>query len=451
MPAENPITERQILTVSQLNRASKDLLETYLPLLWVEGELTNFAQPSSGHWYFTLKDSKAQVRCAMFRNRNMGVKFRPDNGQKVVVRGKVSLYEGRGDYQLIAEHMEPAGFGDLQRQFEWLKNALQEQGLFNSEHKQSLPQWPQKLGVITSPTGAAVHDILHVLKRRYPSLPVVIIPVAVQGVEAPAQIAQALHYANQHALCDVLIVARGGGSLEDLWAFNEEVVARAIFASQIPIISAVGHEVDFTIADFVADVRAPTPSAAAELVAPNQLDVQQQFQRHYRALQQATKQYLQQLQQRLQYTRARLKHPGDKLIRQAQALDQLELRLRRALKHVLANYKRRVEVVQRRLQQQSPSQLLQQNHNALNYLHKRLQAATSATLNSKQQQLHKIQRVLQSVSPLQTLNRGYAIVTDSNGSVLRDASTSKPGDTVQAQLQKGQLVCQVLSHPTSSD
>src|SRR5690606_31569338 len=248
--------------VSQLNRRAKQLLETHLPLLWVEGELSNVSQPSSGHWYFTLKDDQAQVRCAMFRNRNMLVRFKPQQGQQVLLRARVSLYEGRGDYQLIAEHMEEAGAGALQRAYEELKQKLAAEGLFSDDLKQPLPSLPRHIGVITSPTGAAIRDILHVLARRFPAIPVTVLPVAVQGKEAAPQIVKAIQLANRADLFDVLILARGGGSLEDLWPFNEEVVARAIHASKLPIVSAVGHEVDFTIADFVADLRAPTPSVA---------------------------------------------------------------------------------------------------------------------------------------------------------------------------------------------
>src|SRR5690625_2927780 len=259
-------TGRDVLSVSQLNRRSKQILETHLPLVWVEGEVSNLSRPSSGHWYFTLKDDQAQVRCAMFRNRNQLVRFNPAQGQQLLLRARVSLYEGRGDYQLIVEHMEEAGFGALQRAFEELKTRLSQEGLFASERKRPLPTLPKHIGVITSPTGAAIRDILSVLKRRFPAVPVTVLPVPVQGKEAAPAIVSALDLANRSELFDVLILARGGGSLEDLWPFNEEAVARAIYASRTPVVSAVGHEVDFSIADFVADVRAPTPSAAAELV-----------------------------------------------------------------------------------------------------------------------------------------------------------------------------------------
>lgn len=438
-------SERQILTVSQLNRAAKDLLETYLPLLWVEGELSNLSAPSSGHWYFTLKDPAAQVRCAMFRNRNQLVRFKPEAGKKVLVRAKVSLYEGRGDYQLIVEHMEPAGLGDLQRQFEQLKARLQAEGLFDQEHKKPLPPWPRCLGVVTSATGAAIRDILQVLQRRFPTLPVVVLPVAVQGAGAAAQIANAIDLANRHAVCDVLIVGRGGGSLEDLWAFNEEVVARAIYASHIPVVSAVGHEVDFTIADFVADVRAPTPSAAAELVSPDQEALRALLQRHERALAQQMRQHLQWQRQRVQHLRARLTHPRQALQQRAQRLDHLELRLRTALLTRLGRAAQRLAHIQRCLQQLNPRRQLRQQQQTLEHLFARLERAQRHLLEAKGQRLARDARLLHGISPLNTLNRGYAIVLDPGGHAVRDAAEVRPGDRLQARVARGVIDCQVLA------
>lgn len=439
-----PNRDRKIMTVTQLNRAAKDLLETYLPMLWVEGEISNLATPSSGHWYFTLKDAKAQIRCAMFKNRNMSVRFRPEAGQKVVVRGCVSVYEGRGDYQLIAEHMEPAGFGDLQRQFEALKAKLQALGWFDSQYKQPLPLWPQCLGLITSATGAAVHDILQVLKRRFPALPVTIIPVAVQGADAVPQIVRALALANEHKLCDVLIVGRGGGSLEDLWAFNEEPVARAIFESRIPIISAVGHEVDFTIADFVADVRAPTPSAAAELVSPSQVELSQQLRQFEQAFVRHWQQHLRWSTQKLDHLRARLQHPGQKLTAQMQALDQLELRLTRALQRRLQQAQTALRNQEQRLQQVRPTKRLVQHQQALQHQWRRLQAVGKAQMTHHQQRLQRRAEVLHSVSPLNTLNRGYAIIQNDQEAVICDTAQVSVGEEVKARLKQGALRCQVV-------
>jgi len=477
---------RQILTVTQLNRAAKDLLETYLPLLWVEGELSNVSVPSSGHWYFTLKDSGAQVRCAMFRNRNMLVRFKPEAGKKVLLRGKVSLYEGRGDYQLIVEHMEPAGAGDLQRQFELLKEKLQAEGLFDPDHKKPLPPWPQRLGIVTSPTGAAVHDILHVLRRRFPALPVIVLPVAVQGAEAAGQIAAAIEHANRHELCDVMIVGRGGGSLEDLWAFNEEVVARAIYASQIPIVSAVGHEVDFTIADFVADMRAPTPSAAAEVVSPDcqtllhklrqyeqqltrcmtahlrwhqqqvkslrarlphprqQLQARAQKLSHLEMrLQRAMKTALRDASQKVDQLRLRLPQPRQTLQAQAQKLDHLELRLQRALTSSLRHAQQRVERLQHRLQRCSPQRQLAGHAHRLQVLTLRLEVAQRKLLDARQQRLQRAAGLLQSVSPLNTLSRGYAILLTQDGHAVRHSEEVNEGQQLTAKLHRGELLCEV--------
>ena len=435
--------ERQILSVSQLNRSAKDLLETYLPLLWVEGEISNLATPSSGHWYFTLKDSQAQVRCAMFKNRNSSVRFRPEAGQKVLLRAKVSIYEGRGDYQLIGEHMEPAGFGDLQQQFEALKTKLQNQGWFDTAHKKPLPPWPKQLGIITSATGAAVHDILHVLKRRFPALGITILPVAVQGTEAAPQICAALQLANTQRLCDVIILGRGGGSIEDLWAFNEEAVAQAIYQSVIPVISAVGHEVDFTIADFVADVRAPTPSAAAEMVSPNHIDVLQRLQQLEQKLARQTQQSLRWAKQHIQSLRMRLQHPGQTLTRQMQYVDQLELRLQRAVKLQLQQAQLQLNQQQQRLHQTSPQKQLHQRQQALNTQLQRLRSAAKNGLKLHTQRYENVVALLHSVSPLNTLKRGYSITHSENGRILRNATQVLKGEQLKTKLQHGVIYSRV--------
>lgn len=444
---------RHILTVSQLNRSVKDLLEYNLPLLWVEGELTNFAQPSSGHWYFTLKDGRAQVRCAMFKNRNMSVRLRPKNGDKVLLRARVSLYEGRGEFQLIGEHMEPAGAGDLQRQFEEIKARLADEGLFDDSIKMPLPDWPQKLGVVTSPTGAVIHDVLHVLRRRYPILPVVLLPVAVQGESAGRQIVRAIEYANKHNLCDVLIVGRGGGSLEDLWAFNEEIVARAISASRIPIVSAVGHETDFTIADFVADVRAPTPSAAAELVSPDGAALALLFDRQEKRLEQLIKADLQARWNRLQHIRKRLRHPGEKLNQQSQTLDRLELRLLRAVKRHLQQRRDCARTAYARLLQQTPLLQIKHGQRSTEQLRRRLINAQSNLLKSKQAEFTRLTAALHNLSPLNTLNRGFAIVTDEQGKVVYDSQSLAVGQRVDARVARGKLSCRIetITPPEADD
>lgn len=433
------LAERKVLTVSQLNRSAKNLLETYLPMLWVEGEVSNLSQPSSGHWYFTLKDNKAQVRCAMFRNRNVGVKVRPTPGDKIVVRGAVSLYEGRGDYQLIAEHMEPAGRGNLQQQFEQLKNSLQAQGLFASDAKKPLPSWPATVAVVTSATGAAVQDILTVLRRRAPYIAVKILPVAVQGSGAAAEIAEAINTANRHSLCDTLIVGRGGGSLEDLWAFNEEIVARAIHRSKIPVVSAVGHEVDFSISDFVADVRAATPSAAAELSSPNQQEALNALAETSRRLDHLMQQKISAARYRLDALKNALKHPGDRLRAQSQTLDQLELRLVAAMEKTLTQSRTSLQAATLGLDAQSPKFKIQSAQAALTGLSQRLNSSTQHILKAQQQRLQHAAGLLQSISPLNTLQRGYAIVFDNRGNTLASAHATKEGDKIKTRLADGEI------------
>ena len=411
-------------------------------MLWVEGEISNLAQPSSGHWYFTLKDDEAQVRCAMFRARNALVRFVPKAGDKVVVRGKVGLYEGRGDYQLIAEHMEDAGFGALQRAFEALKAKLQLEGLFGSEHKQPLPEIPRRIGVVTSPTGAAIRDILSVLKRRFPAIPVLVLPVAVQGKDAAGQIVAAIETANTHSLCDLLLVSRGGGSIEDLWAFNEEKVARAIFASAIPVVSAVGHETDFSIADFVADVRAPTPSAAAELISPSQHAIAARLQECGNCLTRHLVGRLNYLNEKVVHLRARLQHPGDKLRNRAQRLDHLELRLQGQSRALLSTVSQRLHNAQHRLMAAYPGRQIANQHALLAQLNTRLTQQMTLVQERKSQRLAKAASLLDSVSPLATLQRGYAIV-ESDGEIIRSFHQVHPGQRVDARLKDGRIVCTV--------
>ncbi|MCG7868769.1 MAG: exodeoxyribonuclease VII large subunit, partial [Candidatus Thiodiazotropha taylori] len=322
-PANNGA--REIFSVSRLVRETRAILEASFPLLWVSGEISNLAQPASGHIYFSLKDEAAQVRCAMFRMKRQRLRFQPENGQQVLIRAKVSLYEARGEFQLIAEHMEPAGEGALRFAFEQLKQKLAAEGLFDTEQKKPIPVPPKQLGLITSPSGAAVRDLLSVLKRRFPALPVIIYPVQVQGEDAARQIVQMLKLAERRQECDLLILSRGGGSLEDLQAFNEEQVARAIHQLSIPVVTGIGHEIDFTIADFVADRRAATPSAAAELVTPDQLEWQQRLHAVTRRLKQNQQQRLQQLQQHFSalLKRLQIQHPKRRLQQQAQRLDEL--------------------------------------------------------------------------------------------------------------------------------
>lgn len=434
-----PNRNRNALSVSQLNREVKALLENSFMTVQVEGEISNLARPSSGHWYFTLKDERAQVRCAMFKGRNLRVGFRPKEGDQVCVLAKVSLYEGRGDFQLICEQMRESGTGRLQAAFEQLKQRLSAEGLFDQARKRSIPPQVQHLGVITSPSGAAIHDILQVLQRRCPSLPVALYPTAVQGAEAAAQIVQAIELANRDQRCDVLIVGRGGGSLEDLWPFNEETVARAIVASRIPVVSAVGHEVDISISDLVADLRAPTPSAAAELVSPDrsiqlrQLEVLSQ-RMHRQILRQLNQQRMQ-----LQHLRLRLRHPGERLREQSQRLDQLELRLQRALQQKLHMQGQKLEQLEHRLERSSPQRLLARKQALLTPLQQRLNTGMQRLLKHKQEQLSAQMRQLNGVSPLATLERGYAIVQDSEGQAVTSSQQLKPGDQLVTQLHQGRV------------
>jgi exodeoxyribonuclease VII large subunit len=435
--------EREIFSVSELNEAARSLLERHFPLIWVEGEISNLACPASGHIYFSLKDEAAQVRCAMFKMRNRLLNFRPENGQQVLVRARVSLYPARGDFQLIAEHMEEAGDGALRRQFELLKQRLGAEGLFDAEAKQALPALPSRLGVITSPSGAAIRDILSVLKRRFPGIPVLIYPVPVQGAEAPPAIVEALRSAGQRGDCDLLILARGGGSLEDLWAFNDETVARAIHACPLPVVVGVGHETDVTIADFAADVRAPTPSAAAELVSPNRDEWLEVLLRQKGRLLRAWRGYLSQQQQALGWLRRQLKHPGQRLQERAQRLDELEQRLGLALQVIQRQRQARLATLHARLQGQSPGQRLRELRLRLGALSRGCRQAMTAHLERQRRQLGGVSRALDAVSPLATLSRGYAILQTEEGRVVRTAGEVAVGDTLQARLGQGRLGCRV--------
>lgn len=435
----NP-SERQIFSVSQLNRSVRHLIETQLPLLWVEGEISNFARPASGHWYLTLKDDQAQVRCAMFRNSNQRVGFKPANGTQVLVRCRAGLYEGRGEYQLVIEHMEEAGFGALQRQFEQLKQKLSDEGLFDNQHKKPMPDSVSHIGVITSATGAAVKDVLSVLERRFPSIKVSIFPTAVQGEQAAKQIVEAIGNANQLGQCDALIVGRGGGSLEDLWPFNEEVVARAIFASAIPIVSAVGHEVDFTIADFVADLRAPTPSAAAELLSPDGEDILNQFEGFEILLTEAVGRKIAQLGQRADYLKKRLRHPGHKLQEQSQHLDHLDIRLRRAINSRLEQQRQRMNRVQSQLARVHPGEAIGSYHKLVALYVKQMSRSVKQQLEVKRSKTGQAMHLLDTVSPLKTLARGYSIIRDADDAVIKSVASVTEGDVLRGQLEDGEVV-----------
>jgi exodeoxyribonuclease VII large subunit len=411
----------------------------------LEAEISNFSRPSSGHWYFSLKDSGAQVRCAMFRQRNMLCVFTARDGQKVLVRARIGLYEPRGEYQLIVDHMEDAGLGALKRQFEELNAKLAAEGLYDAARKRALPSLPRRIGVITSPTGAAVRDILHVLARRFPAAAVLIYPVPVQGAQAAAEIVAALELACCRAECDVLILARGGGSLEDLWAFNDERLARAIAAASIPVVTGIGHEVDFTIADFAADVRAPTPSAAAELVVPDAEEWRNAFARFAVRLQRGMRRRLESNSERLRWLtgRASLVSPAARLGAQAQRLDELEQSLVRALRRRLFEHAERLRRLTRRAALVSPATRLTQQLQRLEDLRQELYRAWRQALSSRREKLLPLVRTLNAVSPLATLQRGYAIVSVDGGAILRDAADVQPGTIIEARLAHGRVRAKV--------
>ncbi|WP_031435217.1 exodeoxyribonuclease VII large subunit [Methylomarinum vadi] len=436
----------QIYSVTELNRATKRLLAEYFATIRVEGEISNLSTPSSGHIYFTLKDANAQVRCAMFRMNLRRVRFRPENGKQVVVTAQVGLYEPRGDYQLIVEAMEEAGSGALQQAFERLKNKLLAEGLFEASRKQAIPSLPSRIGLITSSTGAAIHDILTVLKRRFPAVPVILYPVAVQGDSARHEIVRALETANQRQEIDVLILARGGGSLEDLWAFNEEIVARAIAASEIPVISGVGHEVDFTIADFVADLRAPTPSAAAEHAVPDQQEWINTFRAYELQLQQLIRRKLTQQRQTLDWLQRalQLQHPGQQLQRNAQRLDELENRLRMAMQVRISQNKVRLESKAQTLYRHNPADKIGYHRQKLHYFEKQLQRAMLGKLEQLKRQQTALTQTLHAVSPLATLERGYAIVTDSgSGEIIKSSHQLNSDSVLETRLSHGRFTSRV--------
>jgi exodeoxyribonuclease VII large subunit len=435
------VTNQNIFTVSRLNAEVRLLLENQMGIVWLVGEISNFSAPVSGHWYLSLKDSRAQVKCAMFKGTNRFVTFKPKNGQQVLVRARLSLYEPRGDYQLIIESMQPEGDGQLQQQFEQLKLALAAEGLFSQANKRPLPENPTCVGIITSKTGAALFDILDVLKRRDPSLPVIIYPTVVQGADAAIQIAQAIGRANSRQECDVLIVGRGGGSLEDLWCFNDEIVARTIASSEIPIVSAVGHEIDVTIADFVADVRAPTPSAAAELVSRDNGHKASSFAHSRNRLLNAIRHYLSacesQHKQRLHALEKQ--HPSYRLERQQQQLDDIEIRMRQAIERQLRDMQKSLDRQQHRLQIYSPLTIIRHQTNRWSQLDQRLAQGIRNYLVAARHQLALHAETLDAVSPLATLKRGYSVTQWEDGRVVHSISELKKGDQLITRLRDGQV------------
>lgn len=434
-----------IYSISQLNRLAKEILEQELGSLWLSGEISNFTQPVSGHWYFTLKDKNAQVRAAMFRMRNLRVNFKPQNGMQVVVRANISLYEPRGDYQIIVESMQPAGEGLLQQQFEQLKMKLAAEGLFAQQYKKEIPAHCRKIGVITSASGAALHDILQILRRRNPALEVIIYPTLVQGKEAAQDIVASIEIANKRHECDVLIVGRGGGSLEDLWCFNEEIVARAIFASQIPIISAVGHETDVTIADFVADLRASTPSAAAELLSRDQKELWQKIDYLQQRLEIAFTYKLNRYLQRLERLQLRLKnqHPQARLQLQRQQYFYLQQRLTQAIADYLQRRQQLQASLSQRLSQLPLTLQIKTQQRTLNHWQTRLQTAINTFLQHQQHKLANLGGRLDNISPLKVLQRGYTVTTSLDTKLVSSIQQVTIGQEIATRTVDGKLISQI--------
>lgn len=443
---EAPMSQADIYTVSRLNSEVRLTLELQFKQLWLVGEVSNFVAASSGHWYFSLKDQAAQVKVAMFKQANRYASLQPRNGQQVLIRARISLYEPRGEYQLLADMVEPAGDGLLKQQYEQLKAQLAAEGLLAPERKKPLPALVRTVGIITSPTGAAIRDILTVLQRRAPALEIIIYPSQVQGATAAQQLVQALQNAIRRNEVDVLIIGRGGGSLEDLWCFNDETLARQIAFCPIPTVSAVGHEVDFTIADFVADIRAATPSAAAELVSPDQQQQIQLLAKNAARLVQVMHTYLRNKAPAVQHLQHRLQllDPARRLQQQQQRLDELQLALTRTLQRQLQQLKQRATQLEQRVYQQNPALQLSRQAQQLNQLQQRLKQALQTQLQQKQQHWLLFSSRLNTVSPLATLQRGYSISLTAEGKVVTSATQLQPGDQLESRLAQG-IVISVVS------
>ncbi|UYZ83985.1 exodeoxyribonuclease VII large subunit [Entomomonas sp. E2T0] len=436
---------QEVLTVTQLNRCARSMLEEVFAGVWVVGEISNLAKPASGHIYFTLKDQDAQIRCALFRQHALRVREALRDGVAIKAYGKVSIFEGRGDYQLIVERLEPAGDGSLKLAFELLQKKLEQEGLFAADIKKTLPQHPKRIGIVTSPTGAVIRDIVSVFKRRAPQVELILVPTAVQGKEATAQIIKALQLADKQQF-DAIILARGGGSLEDLWCFNEEVVARAIAACVTPIVSGVGHETDVTIADFVADVRAPTPSAAAELLAPHHQDWLATLNQLQQRLERTIRERLTRYQLTVDGFTKRLRHPRDQLQQQTQRIDDLEMRLIRSFKQQLLTYRQHITQLDSRLLAQHPKKQLQISQQQIIVLRQQLKRLIQDKLKQVQLQLASQVQALQIVSPLATLERGYSIVLTEKGQVVQESSKTTVGQKLTVKLYKGELKVNILDN-----
>ena len=434
---------RQILSISELNKTVKGLLEKEFPFIYVEGEISNFSRPSSGHWYFTLKDEKAQIKCAMFRNQNRLVPFEPENGQQVVLYGKVTLYEGRGDFQIITTSLEVSGDGELRRSFERLKVSLQKEGFFDQKKKKAIPKFPNNIAIITSPTGAAIKDIFSVVYRRFPALGMTVIPTQVQGEEAVPQIVDAIETANkEQSSYDLILLSRGGGSLEDLWAFNTEPVAKAIFNSSIPVVSAIGHESDFTISDFVADLRAPTPSSAAEQITPDAKMIKNDISETSDRLIRAARRVTDSRQSELSHLIRRIRHPSSRLNEFSQRLDDLERRILSRISNLLRIKKSKL--AERKIS--TPIQKIQQVNDRAKQLSRLMSQSYATLIKNRQASLNEKSSQLEALGPLATLKRGYAIVSDeTNGKIVRNSDEITEGEKLEIRLSGGALTAQVVA------
>lgn len=429
-------------TVSELNRLSRQTLESKFPLIWVEGEISNFSMPASGHWYFKMKDETATISCAMFRKQNSRSSFKPQNGIKALARCKITIYEVSGNYQLIIEQIESAGIGALQRKFEELKKQLFNEGIFDDEHKLPIPKYPKKIGIITSPTGAAIQDILSILKRRYPIASVLVYPSIVQGntldgTSAAKELTERIIFANKENNCDVLILTRGGGSIEDLWAFNDETLARSIHNSKIPIISAVGHEIDYTICDFVSDCRAPTPSAAAEIVSPDINSIVQRLNEKELQLNHVILGFLQARYQKIDNLFIRIRNPNDYLFHVKTQIEGLRNRIYKNITSKIKIDKETLTHIDKNLQRNHPSEYLYNLFDRLCILEKRLNNEVIELLITKRKKWESSLRLLEAVSPLNTIKRGYAIVLNKDKKIIKRTSDIKINDRIFTMLGDG--------------
>ena len=436
--------KKKVYGVSELNKQSRLLLEKQFNKVQIEGELSNLARPHSGHIYFRLKDQKSQIQCAFFRNKAMFLNFDLQEGMKVIATATVSLYEARGDYQLIVESLQVAGIGSLQLKFEELKQKLHKEGLFDNAIKKPLPKLPKKIGIITSPTGAALHDILTTLKRRFPAVPLCLYPTQVQGIKAAKQIAQQIQLANEQNCCDVLLLARGGGSLEDLWPFNEEAVAYAIYNSNIPIVSGVGHEVDITLSDYCADYRAATPTAAAESVTPNISEVLSQLQTYSRQLLKTINSVINSHQQHLLHLERRLRSPLSLISQKVMHVEHLRERLNYCLQRLINHKQNVLQQKYQRLIKQNPVKLLHNQKLKCQQLEQRLTLAIKQIYNIYEQKFKHLCSTLHATSPLATIDRGYSLTLDENKKLITETKQIEIDQTFWVTLKQGKLHAKLI-------